>query len=238
MLAGMPSTHQDTQRRLRRPQFVRHYGYGLVLVMILASLSFQLATSDSDEAQAVTILLQAATLLVAVWASESRHIVIRIVELAVAVVVVGASATFLISGSVDDGAAKIVNLLLIAFAPLSIGAGIVRHFREEGMVTFRTMFGVLCIYLLIGSFFAFCYGAVGAISDTRFFAETAQETSSDFLYFSFSTLTTTGFGDLTAATDLGRSLTITEALIGQIYLVTIVAVIVGNLRRPATRRDA
>jgi Ion channel len=238
MLAGMPSARPDAQRRVRRPQFVRHYGYGLVLLMILVSLSFQLATSDSDEAQAVTILLQAATLLVAVWASESRHIVIRVVELVVAVVVVAASATYLISGSVDDGAAKIVNLLLIAFAPLTIGAGIVRHFRAEGVVTFRTMFGVLCIYLLIGSFFGFCYGAVGAISDAHFFAETSQETSSDFLYFSFSTLTTTGFGDLTAATDLGRSLTITEALIGQIYLVTIVAVIVGNLRRPAPRRDA
>jgi Ion channel len=197
-----------------------------------------MAATDSDAAQAATILLQAATLLVAVWASESRHIVIRGVELAVAVIVVGASAAFLISGSVDDGAAKIVNLLLISFAPLTIAGGIVRHFRAEGMVTMRTMFGVLCIYLLVGSLFGFCFGAIGAISDTHFFAETSQETSSDFLYFSFSTLTTTGYGDLTAATDLGRSLAITEALFGQIYLVTIVAVIIGNLRRPPARRDA
>jgi hypothetical protein len=233
-----PERGPSSERFAQRTRRVRHYGYGLVLLMILASLAFQLASSDSDAAQAITIVLQAFTLLLAVWASESRHIVIRIVELIVTVVVVAATLTFVVSGTVDDGAAKIVNLLLIAFAPLTIAGGIVRHFRTEGAVTIRTMFGVLCIYLLIGSFFGFCYGAVGALSDSSFFAQTTQETSSDFLYFSFTTITTTGYGDLTAATDLGRSLAITEALIGQIYLVTVVAVIVGNLRRPTPRRDA
>jgi hypothetical protein len=233
-----PERGPSSERFAQRTRRVRHYGYGLVLLMILASLAFQLASSDSDAAQAITIVLQAFTLLLAVWASESRHIVIRIVELIVTVVVVAATLTFVASGNVDDGAAKIVNLLLIAFAPLTIAGGIVRHFRMEGVVTIRTMFGVLCIYLLIGSFFGFCYGAVGALSDSSFFAQTTQETSSDFLYFSFTTITTTGYGDLTAATDLGRSLAITEALIGQIYLVTVVAVIVGNLRRPTPRRDA
>jgi hypothetical protein len=233
-----PERGPSSERFAHRTRRVRQYGYGLVLLMILASLAFQLASSDSDAAQAITIVLQAFTLLLAVWASESRHIVIRIVELVVTVVVVAATLTFVVSGTVDDGAAKIVNLLLIAFAPLTIAGGIVRHFRMEGAVTIRTMFGVLCIYLLIGSFFGFCYGAVGALSDSSFFAQTTQETSSDFLYFSFTTITTTGYGDLTAATDLGRSLAITEALIGQIYLVTVVAVIVGNLRRPTPRRDA
>ena len=45
------------------------------------------------------------------------------------------------------------------------------------------------------------------------------------------TITTTGYGDLTPATDLGRSLAIAEALTGQIYLVTVVAAIVGGLSR-------
>ncbi len=61
----------------------------------------------------------------------------------------------------------------------------------------------------------------------------------DSLYFSFTTLTTLGYGDLTPAGDVGRMLAITEALIGQVYLVTIVALIVTNLGReqesPAAR---
>jgi hypothetical protein len=51
------------------------------------------------------------------------------------------------------------------------------------------------------------------------------------VYFSFTTLTTAGFGDLTARTDLGHTLTVFEALIGQIYLVTVVSLIVSNLGR-------
>jgi ion channel len=53
----------------------------------------------------------------------------------------------------------------------------------------------------------------------------------DFLYFSFATLTTTGYGDLVPGNDLARSFAILEALTGQIYLVTVVAVLVGNLAR-------
>ena len=96
----------------------------------------------------------------------------------------------------------------------------------------RTMFGVLCVYLLIGTAFAFAYSTIAAFDDGSFFAQISGRDQSDFLYFSFTTMTTTGFGDLTAAHDLGRSLAITEALFGQIYLVTVVALIVGNLGRP------
>jgi Ion channel len=101
------------------------------------------------------------------------------------------------------------------------------------------MYGVLCVYLLLGTVFAFLYGLAAEVDDGGFFATGAPENQADFLYFSFSTLTTTGYGDLTAATGLGRSLSITEALLGQIYLVTVVALIVGNLGRSrSVTRDA
>ena len=63
-----------------------------------------------------------------------------------------------------------------------------------------------------------------------------EASRSDYLYFSYVTLTTTGFGDLTAESDLGRTFVVVEALFGQIYLVTIVALIVSNLR-PGAARD-
>jgi voltage-gated potassium channel Kch len=79
-------------------------------------------------------------------------------------------------------------------------------------------------------FFSFLFAAVAAIGDERFFEEIADPERADYLYFSYTTLTTTGFGDVTAATNLGRTLTSIEVLVGQIYLVTIVALIVSNLR--------
>jgi Ion channel len=85
--------------------------------------------------------------------------------------------------------------------------------------------------------FGVAYGAIQEISEEPFFA-TGTGQRDDFLYFSYATLTTVGYGDLIAAHDVGRSLAITEALVGQIYLVTVVAVIVSNLRpaRSCSRR--
>jgi hypothetical protein len=111
---------------------------------------------------------------------------------------------------------------------------LVKQFREAGAVTLETMFGVLCLYLLIGLMFAVSYGAIDEVSDTSFFTNGSTQRD-DHLYFSYSTLSTVGYGDLTAATNLGRSLAITEALVGQLYLVTVVAVIVSNLARAADR---
>ena len=60
----------------------------------------------------------------------------------------------------------------------------------------------------------------------------------DFIYFSFTTLTTTGYGDFTAGTSLGRMLAISEALVGQIYLVSVVALLVANLGRERRSQNA
>jgi voltage-gated potassium channel Kch len=73
------------------------------------------------------------------------------------------------------------------------------------------------------------FGAIAAPDDGRFYAELLGPSRSDALYFSYVTLATVGYGDLTPATELGRTLAVAEALLGQIYLVTVVALIVGNL---------
>jgi voltage-gated potassium channel Kch len=100
------------------------------------------------------------------------------------------------------------------------------------------MFGVLCLYLLAGLLFSVAFVTIDQVSDTPFFASSHAHGRDDFLYFSYTTLTTVGYGDLVAATNLGRSLAITEALVGQLYLVSVVAVIITNLRpaKPRPRR--
>jgi Ion channel len=208
--------------------------YGLVLLLILCSLVFQLAASDQDWARVVTIALQGATLVLALYASEARPLIARLATVVVAVAVLGSAAALIGFGEFGSTAGRIVAVLLVALAPLAIVRGVVRGVRTEGAVTMHTMFGVLCIYLLIGMLFAFVYGLVGDAQSEPFFASGIDPDISDYLYFSFATITTVGYGDLSAATDLGRSVAITEALIGQIYLVTVVAVIVGGLSRRRT----
>jgi uncharacterized membrane protein len=65
-----------------------------------------------------------------------------------------------------------------------------------------------------------------------FFANVDAPDGTDYLYFSFVTLTTVGYGDLVARGSLGRMLAVSEALLGQLYLVTVVALLVGNVGRP------
>jgi voltage-gated potassium channel Kch len=79
-------------------------------------------------------------------------------------------------------------------------------------------------------FFSFCFNVTQEITNEPFFSNDDSGNVSDFLYFSFTTITTTGYGDFVAGTRIGRSFAVTEALIGQIYLVTVVALIVANLR--------
>jgi hypothetical protein len=203
--------------------------YGLVLLLILCSLVFQLAAPDQAWARVVTIVLQGGTLVLALYASEARPLIARLATVVVALAVLGSAAALIGFGELGATAGRIVAVLLVGMAPLAIVRGVIRGVRTEGAVTMQTMFGVLCIYLLLGVLFAFVYGLVGDAQSQPFFSSGIDPDISDYLYFSFATMTTVGYGDLSAATDLGRSVAIAEALIGQIYLVTVVAVIVGSL---------
>jgi hypothetical protein len=208
----------------------RQHGYGLVLVLVLVSVSFQVAAPEADWSRLVGIVLGAATLVTAVWAARAQLGLVRVIAALTTVVALGAVVVLLATGDLGKAPAGLVNAALILVAPAVIAAGLVRDVRAEGAVTERTLSGVLAIYLLIGMAFALVGSAVAAIEDGPYFEGETDPTLSDFIYFSYVTLSTTGYGDLLPVTDVGRMLAVSEALIGQIYLVTVVAMIVANLR--------
>ncbi|MEA2330327.1 MAG: hypothetical protein QOH58_465 [Thermoleophilaceae bacterium] len=210
----------------------RARGYGLVLLLVVASIAMQMMVEGSNATRFLTVALQAATLVAAVQVSGEHRAALRVAALAAMAAVAAALLTWIINGEIPPAASATVNGLLVAFAPAAIARGLIGELRERREVTVATLAGVLAIYLLAGMFFSFLYGVIGAADAGALFAGQDTADAGDALYFSFATLCTVGYGDLTPAGDLARTVAVVEMLAGQIYLVTVVALIVGNLGRP------
>jgi hypothetical protein len=211
--------------------------YGVLLLALCATFFFYGVAEPGDLQRAIGTMLVAATLLLALNAAEIRASAIRAAVVVVALVV----ATVIIaslSGSDSTAAAitAITSALMIVLAPPAVVLGVLRHLRATRTVTVTVVAGVLCLYVLLGLFFAFVYVAIENLGGGPFFVNGASAVPARAVYFSFVTLATVGYGDYTARTNFGHTLSITEALLGQIYLVTIVAAIVSRLvpRGPQT----
>lgn len=145
----------------------------------------------------------------------------------------GMSATT-VPGNRSAIPAPIVITLLAAVAPVVV----VRRLMRHRIVTRGTLMGAISAYLLIPIAFFYAFLSVNNYGSGPFFG--AEEASQSYMYFSLTTVATVGYGDFTAKTDLGRLLANTEALIGQIYLVSVVAMLVGLFSQQwlAQRREA
>jgi hypothetical protein len=212
----------------------RASGYGLVLLLVAASIGVQMIVVGSDASRLGTVALQAATLVAAVRVSGVHHGALRVAAFVAVGALVGSLLIWAIKGDFPQVAGAIVNGLLVAVAPVAIARGLLAELRESREVTIATLAGVLAIYLLAGMFFSFLYGVIGSIDEAALFAQQAHTTRADELYFSFVTMCTVGYGDLTPAANVTRTVSVVQMLYGQIYLVTIVALIVSNLGRRRT----
>jgi hypothetical protein len=209
------------------------YRFGLVLVLLLMTFVVLMVGSSSHWLRPVTVALAGTTLIAALFAAD---VSIRL-RRAAAVLTVAAFATALSTLGLDrsgDGTAALLCAGLVALAPVSIARSVVRR----RVVDVQTVLAALTIYVLLGMLWAFVYGVLGGFGDAPFFAQQVTPSSADYLYFSFITQTTVGYGDLSAANNPGRALAVLEALIGQLYLVTIVAVVVSRLTPRATGHTA
>lgn len=206
--------------------------YGVALVLLLASMVLVMATGSGTWAETITMTLQGlaliATLRAARPGARMRTGLGALVLLGIAIVWIQAIFT----DRVDSAVVPATTMSLVLIATPVIAWGLIRQVRELGTISVHTMMGVICIYLLLSLAFASGFAVVDTIGGDPFFEEGAEwSTLRNYLYFSLTTITTVGIGDLTPSSDLGRSLTASEALIGQIYIVTVVALIVANLGR-------
>jgi hypothetical protein len=217
-------------RRLLR-SFYSADSYGLVLVMIVTT--YVLAASLSERWGAtILVFAQIGTVLLALRTSQARRGLLVVANVLFAMAAVAAVVNLFTDH--DSGLRPLVFIaasILYVVAPVSI----VRHIVYRREVDQETMLGALAAYLLIGMAFAFAYRFVGAVETAPFFGSEGEGTLSQSLFFSFVTLTTTGYGNLVPAGNPGQTMAVLEALVGQLFLVTAVGKLVTAWRPRAWR---
>jgi len=206
--------------------------YGLVLVLIILPIAFSLAAPpDEGWARALTVVLFAVAIIVSLAVAHAKRRMQLTAQAMLVLVAISAVIDAIVGSSTSGGVTRAVLGLLIALAPFALARGVIRHLRAERTVTLDAVYGAIAIYLLIGAFFATIDAAVGQLGSDPFFTQLKEPAFEVYMYFSYVTLATVGYGDFTPATSLARALAVTEALAGQLYLVTIVAVLVSNVGR-------
>jgi voltage-gated potassium channel Kch len=206
--------------------------YSLVLVLLLVDFFLLAALPEERWSPLIRAPLLVATLLLALRTSHASRHLIRLARWAGILVFVGVILAFLNDAPVFRGAIQLLFVLLLAALPFVI----VRRILGHQEVSVETIYGALCVYLLIGLVFASLFGAVNALGSEHFASPPSQNSPADLLYLSFITLTTVGFGDVVPATDFSRAIVVLEALVGQVFLVTLVARLVAMFGQEQRQR--
>jgi hypothetical protein len=212
------------------------FRYRVVFAIVLCLAIFAILAPDAAWARAMEVALAGSALSVAVASSRARGEVRRMRAFAVSgcglLVVIGVA-----TGLFGSALTFAVFTLLLAAIPVTLGGGLIRLIQDKG-VTVQVVAGALAIYLTVGLLFAAAIAFVGHVEGGHFFKQAASVPNGVRVYYSFTVLTTTGFGDYTAATPIGHALAVLEELTGQLYLVTVIGMLVGNFAGRRMRGDA
>lgn len=194
--------------------------YATLLVLLLANFFIFELVDDPRWGAMASTLIAAAALVVAISDPEAGHHLHRSHWVLVGACVALAPLVLFFDSTSLIGLTYLLPVALLVTATLPVTLSRILHHRR---VTHETVLGALCVYVLIGLLFAFLFLAVEDLGDGSFFAQPGPHSQSEYLYFSFVTLTTLGFGDLSPAAGLPQALTVSDALVGNIFLVTLVA---------------
>jgi hypothetical protein len=241
--AGPPRTggtptpyHRRTPRQHWHAFINSRDDYGPALLLIVATIGARAIFGDHPVGIFIGVVLGGLTLVFVFNTSDASPRLVRSAGLLVAVAVV-VSGSALVVGvanprmeTIARELSSLIGLILAVVAPVVI----FRRIATRPTITFPMVLGALSVYLLFGLAYSYVFSLITALQGMPFFVQANADNPTTYIYFSYVTMTTVGYGDFTAATDIGRIVAVSEALLGQLYLVSVVALLVGNLGRTRT----
>ncbi|HEV7562447.1 MAG TPA: potassium channel family protein [Solirubrobacterales bacterium] len=226
------------ERWMGRAERVRD-AFGLVFVLVITTYVLLSLLGDHGWPAVVVSATTGATSVVALTSSHAPHRFVRMALwaslLCVVLTAIGAASDALVWLNL----ASLVQVVVLAVAM----AAVLRRVVLTPEVGSRTILGAISVYAVLGILFTFVYAAIDRIQSGPFFEGHAHVQGGDYLFFSYTTLTTTGFGDLVPGGQPGRMISGLEMMIGQVFLVTLVAGLVAlwrpgeGLRRRRAQRS-
>lgn len=199
--------------------------YGIVLLLIL--VAYVVAGLDQGRwVLAINSLLWVTVLLTTLWSPGIPRVLRRVGLAATTLVLFSVFTVGVFATETADG----YRLLLLAVAQLAAILAILHRILRHRTVTIQTVMGGISAYALIAFVMSSIYFGLDLMTDQEFLNGVVD--NGDYTYFSFVTLTTVGYGDILAASNLAKRLVVIEAFVGQVFIITFVARLVSLWGKP------
>jgi hypothetical protein len=204
--------------------------YGLLLVLVAADYLVLSVGWTNGTPIILGTALTGITALLAFHTSHARGHLFDAVQIAALLAFVASIVATVDGGDPAKGVVFVISALLMLSCPFVILSRILKHQQ----VTAETLLGAVCVYIMLGLVFSYSDYAVQLVGGSSFFAQSGTHNAPDFVYYSYITMTTVGYGDLSPALGVPRTMAVIEALTGQIFLVILVARLV-SMYQPKSR---
>lgn len=212
-------------RAAPRQRSIWQSGYWLVLVLL--TISYVLcAAQASPRPSEIALLFQLVTVAATLWVARVNAGLRQVGWIILALIGAAAIAVRVagLEGRLLDVVLAVTSMLAYLVAPIAI----IAHQAKKTLVDGQTLLASIAAYVMVGMFFTFVYNLIALTTPRPLFGEGTTDTLTSQLFFSFTTLTTTGYGNLVPVGSLVQSVAIVEAIAGQLFLVIAVARVVSG----------
>jgi len=219
---------------------LRSHGYLILLLALLGALILGMTGTEYPYVREGAITALMAVVFLTVFDRASY----RILSLIAGVVMLASLWRLRITPDAESRSLQVmIHFGGALFFALAVSM-VLRHLFERRAVNIDDILGTLCGYLLAAMAWSNLYAALSLLAPDAFYIQSASpdlshwhERDSVFLYFSLSTITTIGYGDVTPIVPLARGAAMIEGVFGQFYIAVVVAQLVGSKLAEAGGRD-
>lgn len=230
----MPPSPAHEPARVAKPSFLASHKFALLFLYLLFSLAIYPYLQSGTLGYGFFRINGSIGILLLLYAINlRRNLLIFAVLLAIPALV-----QRIVLPRLDAGVLPVLAIVLSFAFDVFVVVVIFRHVFTRQQPDSETIFGALCIYLLVGFSFASVYGMIATVEPHAFYLDPLTNMHLvpdrfDFVYYSFATMTSVGAAGITAVSRRARSISMIEAILGVLYLAVMIARLVGAYRHPS-----